>query len=219
MKNVVLSWNNFKNTSSSGFPRGSVQNQQTSVGRAPGRYDTGDDLKAAFNDFLHIDAADLRLLRPHHDALLLGGERFAEIFYAYLLDYPATAQVLEQYQAGGGKIENLVKKQLQHLFAFLEGRMDEESARNMAHIGEVHYRYRIEPVWIMGAYLLYLEHLQTLIRTSTTIRDTDREALDAAVTKLLFRDMGLMLEGYWNAAGETPHQEQEKAARREGQIN
>jgi len=194
-----------------------VQNQQTGALRAQRRY-TGDDLNAAFNDFLHIDAADLRLLRANHDALLLGGERFAEIFYAYLLNYPATAQVLEHYQAGGGKIENLVKKQLQHLFAFLEGRIDEESAQNMAHIGEVHYRYRIEPVWIMGAYLLYLEHLQTLIRTSAAIRAADREALDAAVTKLLFRDMGLMLEGYWNAAGKALHLEQDKVVNLQEQI-
>src|SRR3989344_1121517 len=193
-------------------------NREEAMLSAIRRY-VGLDLNTAFNDFLHIGAADLQLLRRYHDALLRGGERFAKVFYTYLQKYPATAEVLADYETRGGKIADLVTKQLQHLSSFLEGRVDEKYAHDMAHIREVHYRYRIEPVWIMGAYLLYLEHLQTLIRTSRDVRDTDREALDAAVTKLLFRDMGLMLEGYWNAAGETLHQEQEKAARREGQIN
>ena len=103
-----------------------------------------------------------------------------------------------------------MQKQLLHLTTFLEGRVSEDDARNTERIGEVHYRYRIEPVWIMGAYLLYLEHLQSLIRTSPEVRGIDYEPLDAAVTKLLFRDMGLMLEGYWDAATKALRQEQDK---------
>ncbi|HLD14625.1 MAG TPA: EAL domain-containing protein [Burkholderiales bacterium] len=178
----------------------------------------GLDLNTAFNDFLHIGAADLQLLRRYHDALLRGGERFAKVFYTYLQKYPATAEVLADYETRGGKIADLVTKQLQHLSSFLEGRVDEKYARDMAHIGEIHYRYRIEPVWIMGAYLLYLEHLQTLIRTSRDVPDETRAALDATVTKFLFRDMGLMLEGYWNAAGRALLQEQDKVIGLQQQI-
>ena len=49
----------------------------------------------------------------------------------------------------------------------------------------------------MGGYLLYLEHLQDIVRHNTNIVDQDREALEDSITKLLFRDMGLLLEGYW----------------------
>jgi diguanylate cyclase (GGDEF)-like protein len=49
----------------------------------------------------------------------------------------------------------------------------------------------------MGGYLLYLEHLQNIVRHNQNIEDLDREALEDSITKLLFRDMGLLLEGYW----------------------
>ena len=124
---------------------------------------------------------------------------------------------MQDYQAAGGRIANLVQKQLLHLTTFLDGRVSEDDARNTERIGEVHYRHRIEPVWIMGAYLLYLEHLQSLIRTSPEVRGIDYEPLDAAVTKLLFRDMGLMLEGYWDTA-RALHLEQDKVVNLQEQI-
>ena len=189
----------------------------TDAGDTKRRY-AGADLNAVFNDFLDISAADLSLLRRYRDALRGGGERFAKIFYDYLFDHPATAKVLQDYQAAGGRIANLVQKQLQHLTTLLEGHVSEGDARNTERIGAVHYRYRIEPAWIMGAYLLYLEHLQSLIRTSPEVRGIDYEPLDAAVTKLLFRDMGLMLEGYWDAAAKALHLEQDKVVNLQEQI-
>ncbi|MFA5892281.1 MAG: protoglobin domain-containing protein, partial [Actinomycetota bacterium] len=189
----------------------------TDAGDTKRRY-AGADLNAVFNDFLDISAADLSLLRRYRDALRSGGEPFAKIFYDYLFDHPATAKVLQDYQAAGGRIANLVQKQLLHLTTFLDGRVSEDDARNTERIGAVHYRYRIEPAWIMGAYLLYLEHLQSLIRTSPEVRGIDYEPLDAAVTKLLFRDMGLMLEGYWDAATKALHLEQDKVVNLQEQI-
>jgi diguanylate cyclase (GGDEF)-like protein len=88
----------------------------------------------------------------------------------------------------------------------------------MAHIGDIHYRYGIEPVWIMGAYLLYLNHLQTLIRTSAHINDAHRPALEDSVTKLLFRDMGLQLEGYWDSSVKALQQEKDKVTELQEQI-
>jgi len=192
-------------------------NKQPPALESARRY-AGDSLNTAFNDFLHVDPSDLELLARHRPALRQGAERFAEIFYAYLLNFPATAEVLEGYRAEGGKIDHLVQKQLQHLYALIEGHTDEDYARNMERIGEIHYRYRIEPVWIMGAYLLYLEHLQGLIRANPSIPATERESLDAAVTKFLFRDMGLMLEGYWDAAGRALRSEQGKVATLQEQV-
>ena len=175
-------------------------------------------INMAFNNFLRLGNLDQKILTRYHEALLQGGEQFAKIFYDYLLASPATAQVLETYRKRGGQIEDLVKRQLQHLWDLLSGRADEESARNMAHIGDVHYRFGIEPVWIMGAYLLYLNHLQTLIRTSSRIDDAHRLALEDSVTKLLFRDMGLLLEGYWDASSRALRQEKDKVSGLQEQI-
>ena len=179
---------------------------------------TADTINKAFNEFLRLGNLDRQILAHYHDALLQGGEHFAKVFYDYLLANPTTAKVLQDYQAGGGKIDDLVKRQLQHLWDLLSGRIDDESARRMAHIGEIHYRYSIEPVWIMGAYLLYLNHLQTLIRTSPQINDPHRPALEDNVTRLLFRDMGLQLEGYWDASSRALNQEKNKVTELQEQI-
>jgi diguanylate cyclase (GGDEF)-like protein len=183
----------------------------------PQRY-TSQDLNTAFNDFLQITTAETRLLRSYHDALMVGAEEFAKVFYAYLLAFPATAQVLEDYRARGGKIEDLVRKQSQHLFGFLAGHTGEEAVAHMERVGMLHYQHRIEPVWIMGAYLLYQNHLQTLIRTSAGIKDADHAPLEEAVLKLLFRDMGLMLEGYWTAARNALTTQSQKVAELQDQI-
>ena len=175
-------------------------------------------INQAFNDFLHLGKLDQKILRQYREALLQGSDRFAKVFYDYLLAAPATAKVLDGYQAAGGKIEDLVNRQLQHLGELLSGHIDDESARRMAHVGEVHYRHGIEPVWIMGAYLLYLNHLQALIRTSSQISDAHRPALEDSVTKLLFRDMGLLLEGYWDSSVKALQQEKDKVTELQEQI-
>jgi diguanylate cyclase (GGDEF)-like protein len=175
-------------------------------------------INTAFNDFLRIHQEDIKLLHTNHNALMQGAEQFAKIFYDYLLTNQATAKVLEDYQASGGEIKSLVKTQLQHLFDFLAGHTDADYAQRMAHIGEVHYRYGIEPVWIMGAYLLYLDHLEEIIHTNPEIKESDRGKLDDSVTKLLFRDMGLMLEGYWDASARELGKQQTKIVELQGQI-
>ncbi|MDE2088936.1 MAG: diguanylate cyclase, partial [Gammaproteobacteria bacterium] len=172
----------------------------------------------AFNDFLRLQDIDQEILGRYRDIMKRDSNRFSQVFYDYLLAYPVTAQVLENYRAQGGKIEELVKRQTQHLWDLLSGHIDDESVTRMAHIGEIHYHYSIEPVWIMGAYLLYLNYLQTLIRTSPGIHDTHRGTLERSVTKLLFRDMGLMLEGYWDSSLNILEQEKEKVTALQEQI-
>ncbi|MCR4302008.1 MAG: diguanylate cyclase, partial [Sulfuricaulis sp.] len=180
---------------------------------------TSKTINNAFNDFLRLTGVSRKILEKYRDALHEGGEQFSKIFYDYLLASPATSKVLEDYQAGGGKIENLVKRQLQHLWELLDGNIDDESAKRMAHVGEVHYRFGIEPVWIMGAYQLYLNHLQALIRGSARIDDAHRRGLEELVTRLLFRDMGLLLEGYWDASMWALKEEKDKVARLQEQIS
>ncbi len=175
-------------------------------------------INQAFNDFLRLQASDQKLLQRYNKTLMRGGEVFAKIFYDYLMASPVTAKVLDKYQRQGGLIEDLVKKQLQHLFGFISGRIDDASAQRMSHIGEIHYRHGIEPVWIMGAYKLYLDHLQTCIRDNTEVSDNDRQLLESTITKLLFRDMGLMLEGYWGANLSALAREKEKVVDLRDQI-
>ncbi|MCL4316009.1 MAG: EAL domain-containing protein [Gammaproteobacteria bacterium] len=175
-------------------------------------------LNQQFLQFLHINENDLAILARYREVLQQGKERFARIFYDYLYAFPATAQVLEAYQAQGNHIEHLVKRQTEHLVELLSGNITAESAAHMMYIGEVHYRYNIEPVWIMGAYWLYLDHLQTIMASSSAIEAQHRAALEDAVIKLLFRDMGMLLEGYWNAAFLALHQEKDRVSELQSQV-
>lgn len=165
-----------------------------------GRHYSGLLLNNAFTSFLDITSDDLALLANYHSVLLQGDEQFARVFYDYLLQYPETKKVLDAYASKHGSIDSLVQTQLRHLRELISGDTSPKTAMQLEHIGKAHYDAKIEPVWIMGAYLLYLEHLQDIIRHNSGIGDPDREKLENSMTKLLFRDMGLLLEGYWDAS-------------------
>lgn len=175
-------------------------------------------INQAFNNFLGIQAADRRVLKRFHNTLIEGSEEFAEIFYTYLQDYPATAEILKRHEERGGEIAGLVRTQLQHLWNFLSGKTDDKSAERLAHVGELHQRFGIEPVWVMGAYLLYWKHLHTRVQNDAAIPGDSKFQLESAVTKLLFRDMGLMLEGYWDSAMKAVETEHRLLEDLQGQV-
>ena len=176
-------------------------------------------LNRAFNLFLGLHDFDLQLLSRYRAELLQGADSFVDSFYAYLMSQPAMAEVLKRYEANGGEIASLVKKQLRHFSTFLDGDIGDNSAARVAQIGKIHYRYSIDPVWIMGAYLLYLEHLSALINSGALIPQGDRALLIGIINKLLFRDMGQMLEGYWDTAMEALEQEKTAVADLQAQVN
>jgi len=190
---------------------------QEKLGHKSRQY-TRKTINQAFNQFLNLQASDKMLLHHYHEPLMQDGEAFAKIFYDYLMTSPITANVLDAYQKQGGLIDHLVAKQIKHLFGLLSGNINDDSAQRMAHIGELHYHHGIEPVWIMGAYKLYLDHLQTRIRCCAEIKDCDRISLENIITKLLFRDMGLMLDGYWDANLLALSTEKEKVTNLQNQI-
>jgi len=182
------------------------------------RYYDKRSINEAFNKFLGIEDADRRILKRFHNTLIEGSEEFAEIFYTYLQDYPATAELLKRYEERGGEIAGLVRTQLQHLWNFLSGNTDEKSAERLAHVGGLHQQFGIEPVWVMGAYLLYWDHLHARMQNDTAIPEAGKYQLENAVTKLLFRDMGLMLEGYWDAAIKAVETEHHLLESLQGQV-
>lgn len=160
----------------------------------------GSSESTAFNAFLHIGEEDVTLLSRYRTMLLVGADAFVASFYAFLREFPATSKTISRYQADGGDISHLVAKQTTHLRNLLNGDVGPESARHLKMIGDIHYQRGIEPVWVIGAYHLYSDHLRSAIDSSAKIPKRDRVALETAVIKLLFRDMGLLLDGYWSAA-------------------
>ncbi len=171
------------------------------------------------NAFLEINSNQLKLLDRYKDILSDGADSFAAVFYDYLFRFPATSKLLNGYADNGGNLKELSKKQVGHLISLLTDQNDPNYLDRLKHIGQVHYVRNIDPVWIMGAYRLYQKHLSTIIAQSNHILDTDRSALNDCLSKLLFRDMGMMLEGYWQATNHSIETEKDKVEHLQQQIS
>lgn len=176
-------------------------------------------LNQQFNHFLQINPQDLAVLRRYESALTNHTEDFPNLFYQYLFGFPATAEILEQFRQEGGKIESLAEHQKNHLLGLIKGDVSESNSQDLIHIGKIHYRRQVKPVWIMGSYQLYMDHLRTIITNSATIDPRDRRALQKILGKLLFRDIGLMQEGYWIAATEALQNEKQNVEKLQGQVS
>lgn len=169
-----------------------------------------------FNEFLEITPDDQALVRKYREALSRHAGDFARRFYDYLLSFEPTANVLSAYESEGGDIRELVRRQQAHFLKLLSADTDYQSAYDLCRIGRIHFQRDVEPAWVMGAYRLYLDHLQE--ETRRVAAPTDAKALDTALGKILMRDMGLMLEGYWLSAMEQIGTEQDRAAALQSQI-
>ena len=152
------------------------------------------DLRKEFHYVLQLSNDDAQILRKYHQPLSQGAATFAQDYYNFLFDNPAIADVLYAYERGGGNIGDLVRSQLQQMLHLLDADHDD----GVADIGEVHFSKGVKPVWVMGAYRLYLNHLQKLIDATPGIEPADRHHLETALVKRVFLDMGLMLQGYWD---------------------
>lgn len=177
-------------------------------------------LTRQFTDFLHIGPRDIEIMRTYAGDLTEGVGNFAEIFYDYLFASSPTADVLHQFQEQGGDIRKLVDSQIKHLLKFLTADTSTEYAASQVKVGQIHFRHSIEPVWIMGAYHLYLEYLRGVIhKADSKIPPPARNELEGALSKFLFHDIGLMLQGYWDSALNQLHDEKQKITELQQQVS
>ena len=154
---------------------------------------------SAFTDFLRLTQDDRDVLARYETTLNRGDKHFSGIFLDYLAAFPTTAGLLQKFRKRGGDLESLLRRKEGPLADVLSRDLSEASAHGRIRLGESGRRHGIESAWILGAYRLYLTHLQGLIRSDAEIADADRGALETSATKFLLRDMGLVLEGYWGA--------------------
>jgi len=155
-----------------------------------------------FNYVLQLNGEDTRLINRYQDILAQGAAGFAETSYNYLFDNPDIADVMYAYERSGGNIGELVRGMLQHKLRLLNGDIGEKATERSEQVGREHYRLGVKPVWSLGAYRLFMEHLRRLVATDPQIADKDRDALESVLIKMIFRDMAVMTEAYWRAAVE-----------------
>ncbi len=166
------------------------------------------ELRKEFHYVLQIDNGDAQVLRKYHPLLARGAAGFAQDYYNYLFDNPATADVLYAYERNGGNIGDFVRAQLQQMLQLLNVEQDDVTDG-----GQRHSCNGLKPVWLMGAYRLYLNHLHTLIHRLPEIDAEDRQQLESALIKRIFLDMGLILQSYWDSL-----RQQSESARDESQV-
>lgn len=150
-----------------------------------------------FNFVLQITETDSRLLNRYRDILVQGAAGYAESAYNYLFDNPDIADALYAYERSGGSIGEFVRGQLNHMLGLLKGDIDTTATVESENAGRTLHRSSVKPVWTLGIYRLFLDHLQKLIATEQQIDVQDREPLGAALVKVIFRDVGITCDSYW----------------------
>ncbi len=171
--------------------------------RAGGRKKSSNPvLGKEFNYVLQLTEEDARLLSRYKDVMAQRAAGFAETVYNYLFDNPDIADVLYAYEREGGNIGELVRGMLAHKLSLLSGNIDEQATARSEQVGRSHYRHGVRPVWALGAYRLFLDHIQRLLDTDPQIEQEDRDAVESALIKMIFRDSAVVTEGYWREAVE-----------------
>lgn len=152
-----------------------------------------------FNYILQLTEEDIRLLKQYKDVLAQGAAGFAETAYNYLFDNPDIADVMYAYERQGGNLGQLVRRQLEHLLGLLHGDVNQESTEHIEALGREHFKWGMKTLWSLGAYRLYLDHLHQLVASDPQIEPQHRVDLDSALTKMVFRGLGVSNEAYWRA--------------------
>ncbi len=177
--------------------------RQAKGGRAGARKKTSTAVAGKeYNYVLQLGEDDVALLQRYRDVLVQGAAGFAQTTYNYLFDNPDIADVMYAYERDGGNVGALVRGQFEHLLHLLGGKLDEAETLASETVGRSHYHRGVKPVWSLGAYRLFLDHLQQLVASDPQIDHDDRDALESALVKMVFRDIGITTEAYWREAVE-----------------
>ena len=180
------------------MPTPQKKGRKTREERATGRMKSpGAILAKEYNYVLQLTEEDTALLARYQNVLAQGAAGFAETTYNYLFDNPDIADVMYAYERQGGDIGKLVRAQMAHMLNLLHGDIGQKSASGSEHVGRAHHRWGVKPVWSLGTYRLFLEHVQHLVANDPQIEADDRDKLESALIKMVFRDIGMTSEAYW----------------------
>ncbi|UCC56566.1 MAG: EAL domain-containing protein [Gammaproteobacteria bacterium] len=159
-----------------------------------------------YNYIFHITDDDIACLEQHRGLLATGSVRFSEIYYNYLFDNPDIADVLYAYERNGGETSEFIRSELAVMLDLFSTRGLKGREQQLVDRGRRHLENGIKPVWVAGAYRLFLDFLRELVG-ELGLQRRDRGRLGSALLKLVIRDMGLINEGYWGYLLETAGKE------------
>jgi diguanylate cyclase (GGDEF)-like protein len=152
-----------------------------------------------YNYVLQISSDELVFLNQYQQVIVTGTARFAEVHYNYLFDNPEIADLLYADEREGGDVSETIRAELAFMLDIFAVHEQGKREADLLRAGEQRYARGIKPVWVTGAYLMFMEFLRDLM-AEQDIAAVDRERLQGILMKLSLRDIGLISEGYWNAA-------------------
>lgn len=159
-----------------------------------------------YNYVLRVLPGDQVVLDRHREALAAATAGFAEIYYNFLFDNPDIADVLYSYERGGGDVGSLVRAEQANMLGSIIEVPEAGREATLATAGAVLREHGFRPVWVIASYNLLVNFINEALPV-LDIPATDRDILRTVTTRLLFRDMGLTIEGYWRATLESVHNE------------
>jgi diguanylate cyclase (GGDEF)-like protein len=176
--------------------------------RSGSRYQSRD-----YNYVLRLSGEELAVLKKYRNDLVAGTAGFAEVFYNYLFDNHDIAGVLFAYEQDGGDVGQFARAELGNLLASIAGDISGQREAELLTAGRRYMQRSFRPVWLIGAYNLLIDYMHTIL-SGLEMNPADRIALDTLLTRLLLREMGIMLEGYWMQVHDSERREFEHVAGR-----
>ena len=149
-----------------------------------------------YNYVLQLTNVDLDTLEKYREQLVHEARGFAEIYYNYLFDNPDIAALLYAYEREGGDTGQLIRLQLNYLLGCITTPADPQRENELVNVGRYHVDRNVRPVWVVGAYRLFIDFLCGRLRV-LDIALSDRGRLESVLLKMLLRDLGLTMEGFW----------------------
>lgn len=150
-------------------------------------------------EFLEFTEADVAALRELHALLEAQRMPFSEAFYRHLQNFPYLLPLLGNAE----KLEQLKHTQSAYFSQLTEGEYGAEYVENRVRVGMVHQRVGLTPQWYIGAFRKYLDELMPAIYRLASGNVEKFNATYSALLKIVFFDMELALDTYFDAEHRT----------------
>ena len=123
---------------------------------------------------LHISHDELAYLNQYRQVIAAGTARFAEVHYNYLFDNPDIADLLYADERDGRDVSETIRAELAFMLDMFSVHEEGKREAGLIRAGEQRFARGIKPVWVTGAYLMFMEFLRDLM-AEEGIAFADRE--------------------------------------------
>jgi signal transduction histidine kinase len=142
--------------------------------------------------FLELTEEDARVLAGLKPWLQGEVDAIVEAFYDHLLRFPPLADMLSNPEV----IRRLKGLQRQYFIELIDGVYDADYIERRLRVGQAHERTGLDPKWYLGAYNRYFRLAMDRIARAYAGDEARQHRALAALSKVLFLDIGLAIDAY-----------------------